>query len=230
MRTAEPTSNRKPKHRWLQFSLRTLLVLVLIVSMPLGWFAFKLRQAREQREAIGRIEELGGFAVYDFEIDDHGLPTYPYRPPWLQMADDLLEEHSCATLVTAGIRQDRVHELDRERTDALLDRLVELTEVRTLYLLGGAVGDAGVKKLTSLNRIQRLYLSGTDVTDSGLQYLQALPQLEVLMLHTTKITDAGLHYLQGLHQLNELDLTDTQVTDAGVAELQQALPNVTIYR
>ncbi len=228
--TTVPTTTRKPRRRWLQFSLRTLLVLMLVISVPLGWFAFKLWQAREQREAIRRIEELGGFAYYDFEIDDHGMPTYPYRPPILRMADDLLEEHFCATLVTAGIRQDQVQELDRERTDALLDRLIELTELRTLYLLNGAVEDAGVKKLTSRNRIQRLYLSGTDVTDNGLQYLQALPQLEVLMLHSTKITDAGLLHLQGLYQLNELDLADTQVTDAGVGELQQALPNLQIYR
>jgi hypothetical protein len=33
--TPSPTPNRR---RWLQFSLRTLLVIVLIVTVPLGWF------------------------------------------------------------------------------------------------------------------------------------------------------------------------------------------------
>lgn len=41
----------KPTRRFFQFKLRTLLVLVTLVSLGLGWFAIKLNEARRQREA-----------------------------------------------------------------------------------------------------------------------------------------------------------------------------------
>ena len=40
-----------PKRRWLQFRLRTLLVFVVLVSLPLGWLALQLKRlADEQRD------------------------------------------------------------------------------------------------------------------------------------------------------------------------------------
>ena len=32
-----PTTNPKPKRRWLQFSLKGLFVFVLVVCVALGW-------------------------------------------------------------------------------------------------------------------------------------------------------------------------------------------------
>ena len=55
--TTEPTTPM-PRRRWLQCRLRTLLVLVLICSIPCGWLAFKVKQARGQRELVQATEEL----------------------------------------------------------------------------------------------------------------------------------------------------------------------------
>ena len=60
--TASPTPTPKPRRRWLQFSLRTLLVLMLAFACGFGWLAYKIERAREQREAVVAIEELGGIA------------------------------------------------------------------------------------------------------------------------------------------------------------------------
>jgi hypothetical protein len=46
--TTAPTPP-KPRHRWLQFSLRTMMVVVLVFRCGMGWFAYKLKQARRQR-------------------------------------------------------------------------------------------------------------------------------------------------------------------------------------
>jgi hypothetical protein len=47
-----PSIIPKPKRRGLQFSplTLTLMVLVVIVSVPLGWFAYQLKQARDRGE------------------------------------------------------------------------------------------------------------------------------------------------------------------------------------
>jgi internalin A len=44
------------------------------------------------------------------------------------------------------------------------------------------------------------------------------------------VTDAGLKELAGMKGLQSLELYGTKVTDAGAAELQKALPTLTIVR
>jgi lipopolysaccharide export system protein LptC len=55
--TTEHTTTPKPRRRWLQFSLRTLLVLMLAFGCGLGWLGMKVKQAGEQREAVETTEE-----------------------------------------------------------------------------------------------------------------------------------------------------------------------------
>jgi len=56
----------KPKRRWYQYSLRTLLLFMLLASIGLSWLAVKLKQAREQKEAVRAIEEAGGWVIHDY--------------------------------------------------------------------------------------------------------------------------------------------------------------------
>jgi len=39
----------KRKRRWFQFSLRSVLIFVLLVSIGLSWLGVKLERARRQR-------------------------------------------------------------------------------------------------------------------------------------------------------------------------------------
>jgi len=81
-----------------------------------------------------------------------------------------------------------------------------------------------------LERISFILVDGKSLTDAGLIHLRGMQKLQFLYLSRTAVTDAGLKHLYELTGLKELRLADTQVTDAGVAELQRALPNVTIIR
>ena len=56
--------------RRFQFSLRSLMLLVVVVAIPCSWFATAMKAAREQRTAVEAIEKLGGFVNYDYEYDD----------------------------------------------------------------------------------------------------------------------------------------------------------------
>jgi hypothetical protein len=57
-----------------------------------------------------------------------------------------------------------------------------------------------------------------------------LTQLKLLELTGTTVTDAGLEHIRPLSGLQNLTLYRTRVTATGVAELQKALPNLTVYR
>jgi len=50
----------KPRRRWLRFSLRTLLIVVTFLSVPLGWVGWEMGQVRRERATITWVEEMGG--------------------------------------------------------------------------------------------------------------------------------------------------------------------------
>ena len=54
------TRSDRPSRRWFQFSLRGLLLLILLVAV--GAFAYRiyLEPYRRQREAIEVVKKLGG--------------------------------------------------------------------------------------------------------------------------------------------------------------------------
>ncbi|MDB4468562.1 hypothetical protein N9093_01750 [bacterium] len=53
----------KPKRRWFQLRLRTLLVLVTLASVPLSWVGWELDQRRREKQAIAWVEEMGGTVI-----------------------------------------------------------------------------------------------------------------------------------------------------------------------
>ena len=58
--STKPPPTPKPRRRWLQFSLRTTMVLILSVSVSLGWFAHRRKQAKEQEAAVLALRVSGG--------------------------------------------------------------------------------------------------------------------------------------------------------------------------
>jgi hypothetical protein len=56
----------KPRRRWFSFSLRTLFVLVTLLSV---WLGYELKIVRERRALVTWIEQHGGYIS-----DDSSLP------------------------------------------------------------------------------------------------------------------------------------------------------------
>ena len=60
--------NETPKaRRWFQFSLRTLLVVMLLASMALGSVTAKMQQAKRQGEGGAALQEVAGQIGYDYQ-------------------------------------------------------------------------------------------------------------------------------------------------------------------
>ena len=64
----------KPKRRWFQYSLQTLLVFVTLCAIPCSWYAVKMNRVKRQREAVEAIEKLGGRVEW----------SKPSGPAWLR--------------------------------------------------------------------------------------------------------------------------------------------------
>jgi hypothetical protein len=150
--TTSPTP--KPCRRWLQFSLRTMLVLLLVLGAGLGWLDHKVQQARTQRETAKAIaeaqrvtkkfRELGGSVT----IDDKS----PSRP-----------------VISVSFTSTSV-------TDAVLEHVTGLTQLQTLEVINYQVTDAGLVHLTGLTRLQTVRLLLVKVTDAGLVHVKGLNQ------------------------------------------------------
>ena len=50
----------KPKRRWYQYSLRTLLLFMVLCAIACSWFAVKMQRVKRQQEAVEAIREAGG--------------------------------------------------------------------------------------------------------------------------------------------------------------------------
>jgi len=72
---AEHAVSDKPKRRWYQFSLKTLLVVFTLASVSLGWLTYERNEVQKRETAIARIKELGGRVYFDEEK--------PFRRIWI---------------------------------------------------------------------------------------------------------------------------------------------------
>jgi hypothetical protein len=195
-----------------------LLVFLLAVSVPLGWFAWEMQRARRQGEAVEWVERSGGWVFYG---EDHSGDAGPFSPPPESLLPRLLGRNFC-------FQVDHVHLSSSSIADDDLTHLQALTDLQTLDLDDNQITDDGLKHLRQLNELRDLLLAGADITDEGLMSLQTLTKVQHLGLTGTDVTDHGLEHLRGLKNLRCLQLYGTAVTSDGVAALQEHLPNCRI--
>jgi hypothetical protein len=230
-------TTRKPRCRWLRYSLRTLVLLMVVVGCGLGWLGRNVQKMRAQREAVLAIERLQGSVAREADVVEvhFGYSKLSHPDFWERMDDGLRFDRRNVTdaglVHLRGFTQLRSLSLDNTRvTDAGLKHLRGLTQLRYLSLDNTRITDAGLEHLRGLTCLSLLYLDRTRVTGTGLKHLGGRTQLVRLSLNNTPITDAGLVHVRGLTQLLVLELHGTQVTDEGANKLQEQLPNLTIFR
>jgi hypothetical protein len=197
----------------VRLSVRTLMVLVLLVGGGLGWY---IREVRLQIAAVAAVEKARGHVGYAWEYKDD-QPAYggkPRAPAWLigRLGVDYFEP-----VVSVGIYQ--------EGTDADLATIGNLRRLAQLNVIGAKMTDEGLASLRGVTGFRSLSLSSVPITDAGLRHL-ALKRLRWLILQNTRITDASLPLLAGLPELEYLDIQGTRITDAGLAHLRD-LPSLT---
>jgi Leucine-rich repeat (LRR) protein len=230
----------RSKRRWLQFSLRTIFVLMTVLGL---WLGITAHRARRQKEAVEAILALGGHVTYGYEVDELGLPRWefdqqgrpqipdgPPVPKWLRRAfgDDYFvdvvdvalggPDLTDADLVHLGklphLRRLLVD--GRQLTGDGLHYLSGLTRLETLRVW--PTNDAGSEHLKGLTSLKVLDFSGSEITDAGLERLSRLTNLESLTFNASRITENGLRHLQHLANLRTLKI-DNRVNDAGLEHL-----------
>jgi hypothetical protein len=168
--------------------LNTLLLVVTAFGV---WLGFRVRRAYEQKQAVARLYELGGFGSYDYQLADGRMDNdatdEPPGPAWF------------TDLVGIDFRCNFEFAILGARPAAADDDLAILESLP----------------------LTRLYLGDqTDVTDEGFAHVAQLHKLEYLTVRNLpKVTDSGLAHLRGLSKLTGLSLIGTAIDGSGLAEL-----------
>ena len=228
----------KPKRRWFQYSLRTLLVIMVIVACVLSW---KMNQLHKRRSAVEAIKALGGHVSYNYQFDANNSPIEGNSPgpDWLcRLAGDdffasvvgvSLSRRDIAdvtpladlpNLKWVGLSTTSVSDLtplaelaDLRKLDLLTTQVSDLSPLSKLTNLEGLILDntavRDVSPLAEMSKLQWLRLLNTQVTDvSALGNLTSLYELSLAFAPVDDVTPLGT-----LKNLEWLDLSDTQVSD-----------------
>lgn len=229
------SSTKVRRRSWLRCSIRSLLLVVTVVSV---WLAVVSSRARSQKQAIDRVKQLGGFLGFDYKLDanmkwrkDPKLPAPVWlidligedyvRSVWIVNFDDGSDPTDDDLEVVE--RFDTLKQLTlmnrKKITDEGLRHVSGLTELEVLALNGTNVSGEGLSHLRNCRRLKGLPMNNTPLMDIGLSHISHLGNLEWVQLSGTQITDQGLSHLSGLTNLESLELRDTAITDDGLKHL-----------
>ena len=156
---AEPAS--RSWRRNLRFSLRGLIVLVLVIGCGLGWI---VRSARIQREAVAAIQKVGGTVYYNWEwAQGSQIPNgKPWCPSWLvdRLGVDYFGHVTCV-------------EMPNTSPYTTIEQIGHLAQLMELDLNVAHLGDAEMVHLRGLKSLAVLNLLFTRITDAGLAHFLA---------------------------------------------------------
>jgi hypothetical protein len=147
---------KRRKRRWYQFSLRTLLLLVVLAAIGLGLVASWAQRERSREMAVEKLEALGAEVRYEEEEEQ-------VIERWARNLFGL--DHGVVVWVDLSASQ---------VTDAGLEHLKGLTNLGVLDLVATQVSDAGLEHLKGLTSLWGLDLSSTQVTDEDVRKLEAV--------------------------------------------------------
>jgi hypothetical protein len=219
--------------KWYRFSLRTLMVFILLVSLAMGLVVRFVLRAREQAVLVAKIRATyAGSVEYDWQhlndgtllLDERNASvaprTAPPGPLWVRtlIGDDYFQNVVCVSLgsddiaATSGPSREMVSRIARS-----------FTQLRGLELQGWGPCDSTLKIVGRIPSLELLHLIGESVTDADIAHLRRLKNLRMLMVYPNegRLTDESIRYLSALPNLEWLVITSDQLSDEGLAYLRR---------
>jgi hypothetical protein len=190
-----------PRRRFLQISIRTLLIVTALVAIGCAFWTRVLHRVQQQKLATARIQSLGGTAQ-----------TRQPKTPWLWLQRAVGEDYF-KEVVSVSLNETLV-------SDADLEQIGQLRGMQSLFLNGldpDKNSSFWATRATRLPHNPNLLCS--QITNDGIRHLGPQPNLLVAAFAHTRITDAALETISSWPQLQSLDLRGTKVTSRGIDHL-----------
>jgi hypothetical protein len=211
-----------PRRRWLRFQLRTLLIVVAIVAVPLAWVASERRQASHEQQLAVELEKLG-FAITLGGVNDFRELRANNEPQgwWRDLTRRVLGERVLGVMnrdaplyaLTQLAEFPNLQELWLTGVNANdLAPLAGLTDLEVLLFAETPVGATPISDLTpiaGLTKLRELTVMSAEVRD--LAPISGLVHLRFLQLSYARCRDFSP--LSGMRKLELLDLDNSEVRD-----------------
>ena len=214
--------SRRPR---IRFSLRFLFIAVLLISVPLSWFAYHYHRVEAQRGAIVRLRqylyenECSSYGIryaYEYEIINEGgeQNVHLAEPPGPAFLRRMFGEDFFTSVASVEITGGETNQPNATPLDVSAFRA--FPELKSLDLSNVKLKSSDLIALSELHEIQYLDLGGTAVQDKDLGFLANMHELRSLELQSTQISSAGLHSISGLTTMDSLDLSGTRIDDVAL--------------
>jgi hypothetical protein len=201
---------RRRRERLFHFSLRSVMLVVVVCSVPMGYVAHRARVYRERQEV------LEGFGEGEQTVECASI-----LPEWQRgLIGSLLGEDFGAILDDQELMLLNPYVIDK----AHIALVVRLPTLKYLFLEGRCyISGDSLAQLDSLPQLEMLGLSSLNLSDATLSQLPVLQRLQSIGLECkadAHITDAGLLYLMRHPMLRSISLKNTSVTAAGIEQFK----------
>ena len=213
--------------RWLRFSVRTLFVLMLLVSVPLAW---KANRVQSQRQAVWEIRNAGGTIRYSYQrshemnaFDNDVKGAVAPGPAWIRsvVGDDFFADvvsvdprmislkPAPAALSDPGwLSENGLRGVKWKYCDPAV--LQQLPELHFIFIDSSSINDATIEHLRRCHKLRQIVIgvpldisdtSGTlsDTSDHVRKKLvTAMPQVDVMSVYWVEpLSEAELEAVQG---------------------------------
>ena len=236
--------------RWrFQYSIRSLLLVTVVVASPCSWMAVQRETAQKQRAVVEELRTAGEWVSYDYQFDSNGdlIPNAePPAPAWIRrlVGDDFFADPTMVQFITEPL------------PEKLLPTIGQLPSLTWVDLSELSAASEPFKAISTLPHLTFLELDGT-IDFHDLAQIPPMPSVTVLRLRemgerpvpdsacaliaekfpcleeleigrgptddNSQPSDKGLAAIRKLPRLKCLTITDTAgITYAGVANFSQS--------
>lgn len=242
---ASPSAISKPRRRWFQFSLRTLLIFSALISFAAAWYGNHYLRIKKRDTAVKNLQSLGCKVIFDYELTEADHDYFPgiKCDPEPLYTRWLFGEHANAKVKWVWINSDAnilrggskdedfrwladfpalelVTNEDKNIPPKTVERIVKYApRLRAYYSWNASVDDHDMEQIGKLTDLTLLKVQAKNVTEKGYNHLSKLKKLQRLEFINGAITNNTLQKIGELPELRELQLYACQFVNTDFRHL-----------
>jgi hypothetical protein len=214
---------RKP-----QFGLRTLIVLVCVVSAACGWFGGALASVNRDLGVLQWLVDQGVSPAGCYEVTILSTKGKCERFKGCGLAFSWVTDENTPEILRTWLGDAFFGYIDPhvtfEPTEAQtagkeFESLKKLRQLSRLTLAGPHVTDSVLARLGELPKLNCLKIRNASISNEGLRSLLVQSSISELCLKDVSIDDTGFRHIEALKDLVVLDLKGAEITDAAMGRL-----------